>query len=946
MRFRRDCILLGIGALLAVACPSARAGEASQTVWLDELDVKLSECGWQTTQSRRSVAGNPLRLRGKTYARGIGTHSPGRFAIDVGGATRFSAIVGLDDEVGPSGRVEMVVMGDGKVLWTSGIITGKDAAKEVSVDLKGVRKLDLVVTEGGNGYGNDHVDWADAKFEVAGAAPKAAQPPAPGTFDILARQMGDLRGRLKAYLPQTFRSDALVFPSDRDPVDVTLRRTEALLARLQEMPGTRRLAAEAAELERLKDESRRTDLARTDDRRALFDKANALGRRIALANPLLNFDRILFAKKHFLPGSEGQGNHMCDQYFGFHALREGGIFILENPFGDRPTARDLLAGSVCENGRFQGRTLPPGGYLSPDLSYDAKTIVFAYTEAEPTRYKWTERSTYHLFKVNVDGSHLVQLTDGAWNDFHPCWLPNGRICFISERRGGFGRCHGRPVPVYTLHSVNPDGTDIACLSYHESNEWSPSVDSSGMIVYTRWDYVDRGFNQAHHPWITTPDGRDARAIHGNFSPQHGGRPQFEIDIRQVPGSPLYAATAACHHGQAYGSLVVFDPSAPDDEMMRPVRRLTPEVQFPESDGGRPVYATAWPLSEEFYLCVYDPTAEVRRGQRNNFGIYLVDAFGNKTLLYRDPAISCLSPRPFRPREAPPVVPAGSLVGKPGGPPKEGLPKTARVGVVNVYEGVLPWPAGTRIAALRIMQVLPKSTPPANGPRIGHGSQKSARAVLGTVPVEADGSAYFEMPVGKAVYFQALDEKGLAVQSMRSDTYVHPGETLMCQGCHQPRPRSPTTATLPAAMRRTPSEIQPEADGANPLSFPRLVQPVFDKRCVSCHDKAAKDPKAIDLTAGDWQKNQNRWFTSYANLKAYAFFWDGDAWTTPTTVPGKFGARASRLYTMLAAGHHDLKLPADELHRIALWLDANSDFFGSYEHTDAQAKGEVVRPTIE
>ena len=333
----------------------------------------------------------------------------------------------------------------------------------------------------------------------------------------------------------------------------------------------------------------------------------------------------------------------------------------------------------------------------------------------------------------------------------------------------------------------------------------------------------------------------------------------------------------------------------------------------------------------------------RRGTGNNYGIYLLDAFGNKVLLCCDPAISCLSPRPLRPRDVPPVVAAGTLVGKPGAPPPEELPKTDRVGVMNVYDGVLPWPEGTKIVALRIMQVLPKSTPSANGPRIGHGSQKGARAVLGMVPVEPDGSAYFEAPVGKAVYFQALDEQGLAVQSMRSDTYVHPGETLMCQGCHQPWPHAPATGALPIAMRRAPSPIRPDVDGSNPLSFPRLVQPVLDRRCVACHDK---EPKSPDMKAGDWKKNENRWYTSYIKLKPYAFFWDGDGWTTPTTIPGKFGARASKLYAILAAGHYDLKLPPDELRRIALWLDSNADFFGAYENTDAQARGEIVRPSVE
>ncbi|MHC4636537.1 MAG: TolB family protein, partial [Planctomycetota bacterium] len=240
---------------------------------------------------------------------------------------------------------------------------------------------------------------------------------------------------------------------------------------------------------------------------------------------------------------------------------------------------------------------------------------------------------------------MRQLTDGITNDFDPCIMPNGRIMFISERRGGYGRCHGRPVPSFTLHSMNPDGTDIVMLSPHETNEWHPSVANDGMIIYTRWDYVDRGFNQAHHLWLTTPDGRDSRAIHGNFSPSERVRPHMEMDGRAIPGSHKFIATAACHHGQAYGSLVLIDPRIEDDDAMAPVRRITPDQLFPESEvathRGPANYSSAWPLSEYFYLCVYDPESHSDAGAGNNYSIYLLDAFGNREKLYQDPEISCL-----------------------------------------------------------------------------------------------------------------------------------------------------------------------------------------------------------------------------------------------------------------------------------------------------------------
>jgi len=277
-------------------------------------------------------------------------------------------------------------------------------------------------------------------------------------------------------------------------------------------------------------------------------------------------------------------------------------------------------------------------------------------------------------------------------------------------------------------------------------------------------------------------------------------------------------------------------------------------------------------------------------------------------------------------------------------------------VISVYDSVKPWPEGTQIKALRVLQLVPMSVPSGGPPHeIGlrlpsaRDSVVPVRYVLGTVPVEADGSAHFAVPAHKEIFFQALDERGLAVQSMRSVTYVHPGRPLVCQGCHEPRHRAPALPRqFPRALRRPPSQIRPEADGSNPFSFPRLVQPVLQQHCVSCH---AKEPEAIDLGKGDVNVNRDHWYSSYINLRDYAFYFgkfdaEYDAWTDPRTTPGKFGARASKLLAILDGGHYDVKLSDEESRRITLWLDCNSDFFGSYENTEAQARGDVVRPTLQ
>ncbi len=755
-------------------------------------------------------------------------------------------------------------------------------------------------------------------------------------FKVITKQLAESKrpSRLtQIAASQAYRQEALIAPGDRYPADVVLRRTAALLADLQARPDAPDLSAPAAKLEALRGDAAKLLVTDMAAQRELFEEAVALRRRIAFANPLLNFEKVLFATHH-----RSTRNHMCDQYFGFNARAGGGIYVLDDAFGDTPTARNIMAEAVVTNGRLKGKKLTGGSFMSLELSYDAKTILFAWTQVGVTKTQWAPESSFHIFKANVDGSNLVQLTDGTTNDFDPCFLPNGRIVFISERRGGFGRCHGRPVPVYTLHTMRDDGSDIITISYHESNEWHPSVDNDGMIVYSRWDYVDRDSNAAHHIWTTFPDGRDARSYHGNYPVLRQSRPWMELSIRAVPDSPLYMGVAAAHHGQNYGTLILIDHRLQDDRAMSQVRRATPEVFLPEAEGGgHDIYGQPWPLSEDYYLCVYDP------GKR--YGVYLVDAFGNREHLWSDPKVPCLDPIPLRPRLVPPVIANQTLQAVEDQRP--GADTTATVAVMNVYDGEYTWPAGTTIKALRIVQVFPKATVKADWPRIGAAAQSLARGVLGTVPVEADGSAYFKAPPGVPLYFQALDAKGQAVQTMRSDTYLHPGEKLTCQGCHEPkRQQGERVGTMPTTIRRAPSTITPDVDGSYPLLYPRLVQGVLDRNCVPCHKKESKAPGLggeITKTAG--------WSQSFVTLHRLGWAKHGGNGGIgrnggSVSVPGKIGAKASALLAMLDKGHHKVKLSPKDLYRITLWLDCNTNFYGDYFETEKQARGEVVMPRVE
>ena len=662
----------------------------------------------------------------------------------------------------------------------------------------------------------------------------------------------------------------------------------------------------------------------------LYFEARWAIRRLALTNPLLDFDRILFAKR--VPASY---SHMSDQYYGWWSRPGGGIYVLRDFRGETPTLRCLTEG-VAE-----------GSFLRPDLSYDGERVLFAYCRYYPesrglqdkvTKENLPEDAFYHVFEMNVDGTGLRQLTQGRYDDFDARYLPNGEIVFLSTRRGqaiqcgkasatattlgalpdSYVRCGGgrsRPVAVYTLHVMDADGGDMRAVSPFESFEWTPAVAHDGRILYARWDYVDRSNMPYMSLWSINSDGTNAKRVYGNFTTS----PHCIFEARPVPNSHKLIFTASAHHAITGGSLVLLDPRR-EFEGHESLTRLTPEVRFPEVEGWPPTYySSPYPLSESYYLVAWSSLpirSEGGANPPNGRGLYLCDAFGNLELIYRDPEISCMYPIPLRPRPLPQAR-ASSVAWD---ETREG-----RFLLLDVYKGLAGVERGG-VKRLRIVGVPAKTQPEMNTPPIGVTRDDPGKCVLGTVPVEADGSAHFRVPAGVAVFFQALDGDGMAVQTMRTLTHVQPGQTLSCVGCHEHRSQSPQNA-LPLAARRTASKIALGPEGSWPLRFDQLVQPVMDKHCVSCHRPDSGDEAAakLDLTAAH----------AYDSLIAYgkpslrdhvlARYREG------RSLAGACAARTSALLALLeeGEGHHDVRLDADDLERLVTWMDTYAQRQGSF-----------------
>ncbi len=723
-------------------------------------------------------------------------------------------------------------------------------------------------------------------------------------------------------------------PSDPRAVRDALDRGKKSLAAIARRKDAPDLSREAAALARLGDQVKGAADWDEPARLALYRRARWLVRESMLKDPLLG-DRpiVLLQRRRFIC-------QMLHEYMGYYYdygdIAGGGVYVLERP-GRSATLHDLIRGR-----------LPRGNYTTLSLSFDARTIYFAFApraDKKPDYYS-PQRRCFHVYAMDADGSNLRQLTRGVNDDFDPCELPDGGIAFMSTRRGGFGRCHNpwEPLPAYTLHRMNADGSGVRTLSFHETNEWHPSVLHDGSIVYSRWDYVDRSAAHFHGLWVSNPDGTNPRVLFGSYTQ----RINACFQPRAIPGSNRVVFVAGAHHANVGGSLVVVDPervgldSKTGQDRFDAVEVLTPEVCFPEAPGWpKSWFHSPWPLSEDVLLVAFSfdplPGMGPRVKEDNETGIYLFDRFGNLELLYRRPGLSCMYPIPLAPRPVPPVV-ASSLDPE--------LGDEGEFVLTDVGRSVLPLPASRPVRALRVFQVLPKSeTHVGNRPRIGYANAESARMLLGTVPVRVDGSAYFRAPARKPLYFQAVDASGRAVQGMRSVTYLQPGERRGCVGCHEPVRRTPTPRQ-PLAMRGAPSRIEPGPDGSRPWSYLRLVQPVLDARCVSCHDGTQGEGKHVpDLTA----RSAGEFTASYEGLRPYArwYEWGGKSIAHVVTRPGHMPADESPLVRILDDEHHArrVKLTDAERRRLYLWLDGNAAFYGAYSVQErlAQRRGDAIAP---
>jgi len=646
--------------------------------------------------------------------------------------------------------------------------------------------------------------------------------------------------------------------------------------------------------------------------RAMYCQARALRARAHLS--MLDAP-LLFAKRHSYVGL-----HIYDTFFKWGP--GGGIYVIEYPSAppDQRRIRAVIDPATPE-------TLGEGMYSDPELSWDATRLLFCF--------KGKSDGCTSIYEIGVDGRGLRRLTDptpccddykgshAGVHDVSPAYLPDGRIVFTSTRLHGLVPCANEGVNI--LHVMNADGTGIHTISVNNVNEFDPCILPDGRILHGRWEYVDKTALTQQSLWTIFPDGTNETALFAN----NMVHPEALLDARPVPGLPhLVAASFTPHNSPPRGSIGIVDTCVGKNG---PAAIVNYEHEDqPTHDRGNS--CEPWPLSQDVILFSSRPK------EANYNAIEILDRSGRREVVFADPSICCHSPMLVKPRPRPLAIPTAT---RPGA-------TTGRFNVLDVYQGL----TGVQRGQVKWLRVIEETSRVSATPG-GAFNQTflmsgvlawSAKNFLGVVPVEPDGSAYFEVPSGRAVYLQAIDDEGRLIQSMRTFVQAAPGVTRSCIGCHEHKFSTPLNDGYRRAMRTDPVRLKPESWGSGFIDYPSMVQPILDKHCVRCHGGRGGVAARLDLSGG-WTE----YFSiSYENLinrretQVTAYLIAGidcmngtSRWSAQIFPPRFHGSGAAPLAEMLVAGHQGRvpNLTRRERDLILAWIDTNGLYHGTWDYTD-------------
>jgi formylglycine-generating enzyme required for sulfatase activity len=646
-----------------------------------------------------------------------------------------------------------------------------------------------------------------------------------------------------------------------------------------------------------------------------LEEIMALKRRALLANPLIDFDEIVLVKRSAnrlgLPAN-WQGN-CSSASTGYD--NEIATFSLADP------GRPLTTLYRPSHSEFVGDL---------DLNFDADKMLFSMPGSH---------GRWQIWQIGIDGRNLVQITQGREPDvdnYDACYLPDGRIIYDSTAPMTGVPCVRGSSHVANLYRMQADGSQVRQLCFDQDHDWCPTVLNNGRVLYQRWEYTDTPHSNTRMLFHMNPDGTSQMEYYGSNSYW----PNSIFYAKAIPNHPTkVVGIVTGHHGVArMGELVIFDPGVNRHEASGVVQRIPgygqkvdPTIKDQLVNDSWPKFLHPYPLSEKVFLVSAKPSPTAL------WGIYLVDIYDNMLLLKEEKGYVLFEPVALRKTKRPPVLPDRI----------DPNSKFATVYLADVHAG--PGLRGVPRGAVKKLRVFSYnySYRGMGGllGTVGMDGPWDIKRVLGTVPVEADGSANFMVPANTPISIQPLDAEGKALQLMRSWMTAMPGEVLSCVGCHEKQNTAPPSQQTLAAQRK-PSSMTPWYGPTRGFSFQREVQPVLDQHCLRCHnpeapagnqiaaDQALPDLRGTEFIS-DWQSvtpgnagpdGGKSFSVSYNWLHRYVRR-PGIESDYHLLTPLEYHADTTELVQMLKKGHYGVSLDAESWDRIVTWIDLNAPYHG-------------------
>ena len=855
-------------------------------VWLDKLDYEYGVSGWKSPRKNRDIANKYIYIAQQKYDHGILCSAEGMLVYDLGDKyIRFEAEVGIDDRA-RGGSVYFKALG----------LNPADIGKSLAAQYPAETSI-LAAHFGGI------ETWLVNESEIIEkeAVNKLLKSLKNNSFfsnrvkEIETMVEGE--ERTKAYLNLLKELNTIV-NLQAELQWLNIPALKLAYADLQKQKGF-----DVAKYQPMYDEvlalaAKGFDGIYNNNPQAIATAQKALSNRraILLGNPLLDSDKIVAARYKIgvrardimTPELGTQSNNWSNQESARRSGFDAEIVELSNLRG--------------ENIRMRQVYKPTNGSSIADLRlhWNGDRVMFTQTRNDK---RW------NIFEVKLDGSGLKELIKNEEPDlefYDGTYLPDGRVLAISNIGYQGVPCVNGSDPVGNLVLYTPQTGNLRRITFDQDANWNPVVMNNGRVMYTRWEYTDLTHYYSRIVMHMNPDGTENKALYGSGAMF----PNSTFDIQPLPGhGSAFVGIISGHHGVARsGRLILFDPSkgrksvsGMTQEIPHRNRLIKEVIKDRLVDGVWPQFIKPTPLSDKYFLVA------AKLSKESLWGIYLVDIYDNVTCLMEMEGEGFISPTLVTKRPTPPAIPDRVKLND----------KEATIFIQDIYEGegLRGIPRGTvkslRLHAYEYAYVNTKSD------HNWHGIQSGwdIKRLLGTVPVEEDGSAIFKVPANTPISIQPIDKDGVAVQWMRSWLTGQPGEVVSCIGCHEDQNQIPIPKRVMASQKDA-HKLTPPEGGTRSFTFDLEVQPILDRACIACHN----GDKAFDLRGG--KKDKLGYGTSYLNLHPYVHRQGGEG-DMVVLQPYEYHPNTSELVRMLKKGHYNVQLTDAEWRKLYNWIDYNA-----------------------